>query len=200
MSNGDEQGAGGVRDPDIRQALWRDLQEEHDNDPDTLILNELGLCRGDSRVDVAVINGAISGYEIKSERDTLARLPFQADVYSRTLDFVTIVANGHHLERIWEMVPPWWGVFEAVDAGADVDFVVHRRPEENPAVDPSAVVQLLWREEALEVLKERDLAKGLLSKPRQVLWEKLVGSIEAGELKEIVRSRLKARPNWRSDE
>ena len=47
----------------------------HRSEPNTVFLEELGLCQGDARVDYAVINGAMNGYEIKSDRDKLVRLP-----------------------------------------------------------------------------------------------------------------------------
>ena len=48
-----------------------------------MILDELGICRGRVRIDLTVVNGLLHGYEIKSERDTLARLETQADLYGR---------------------------------------------------------------------------------------------------------------------
>ena len=44
---------------------------------DTIVLDELGLCHGDVRIDVASVNGELSGYEIKRHADTLARRPKQ---------------------------------------------------------------------------------------------------------------------------
>jgi hypothetical protein len=49
------------------------------------MLDEFGLEHGEVRVDVAVINGELHGYEIKSERDTLERLPRQVKAYSAVL-------------------------------------------------------------------------------------------------------------------
>jgi len=54
--------------------------------PDTLIVNELGLADGASRVDIAVINGHICGGEIKAEADSLDRLPRQVEAYGRLVE------------------------------------------------------------------------------------------------------------------
>jgi hypothetical protein len=64
-------------------------------------------------------------------------------------------------------------------------------------VDPRAVAQLLWRDEALAALKLRNLSKGALSKPRKVLWDRLVENVPAPELCAIVRNQLLTRPQWR---
>ncbi|WP_300554835.1 sce7726 family protein, partial [Desulfovibrio sp.] len=85
-----------MRDQEIRAALHEtELKKFYENGD--LILDELGVCSGASRVDVAVINGALHGYEIKSDQDTLDRLPQQILSYSRVLDRVTLVACDNHL-------------------------------------------------------------------------------------------------------
>jgi len=48
--------------------------------PDTLVIDELGLVQAKSRIDVAVINGYIHVYKIKSARQTLSRLDKQLDI------------------------------------------------------------------------------------------------------------------------
>lgn len=187
-----------TRDIDIRTSLHSVLREEHKNEPDTLILDELGLCQGDARIDVAVVNGAINGYEIKSESDTLERLPRQTDTYNRVFDTVTILTASRFIEGIEDIIPEWWGITKAeMDADGIVYFFPYRTPHQNPSIDPIALAQLLWREEALSVLKERGLQKGLLSKPRQVLWSALAEQLELRDLQDEVRKRLKARSRWR---
>jgi hypothetical protein len=188
-----------MRDMDIRLALRRDLVQEHQDEPSTLIVEELGLCQGDSRVDMAVVNGAINGYEIKSERDTLTRLPMQQEIYNRTLDRITLVASAKHMEAAEKLVPWWWGLQEAIDGPDGVCIQTHRQAVDNPNVDPHSVVQLLWRNETLAVLMNLGLEKGRLSKPRHVLWGALATALPIDELKAVVRAQLKARANWRSD-
>ncbi len=61
-----------MREIDIRLALRAKLEKLHPGESDTLLGQELGLCQGFARVDLAVVNGTVHGYEIKSEQDTLA--------------------------------------------------------------------------------------------------------------------------------
>ena len=79
-----------VFDRDIRKALLESLRSEHAEDPSTLILQELAVCDGSARVDVAVLNGSLAGFEIKSERDSLNRLESQIENYARCFDSLTI--------------------------------------------------------------------------------------------------------------
>ena len=186
-----------MRDIDIRRRLLDDLAASEGKD--ALIIEEFGLCRGTARVDVAVVNGSLNGYEIKSERDTLERLPAQQDVYDRVFDTVTIVCGSQHIAKITEQVSTWWGIWLAVEEDNVIRFKTIREAETNPCVDPMSLAQCLWRDEALSILKTFDLHKGLLSKPRMVLWQRLTEMLSAEELGECVRNHLKARDGWRSD-
>lgn len=117
-----------MRDIDIRRALRLEMLRLHGDESDTRIVEELGLCQGIARVDLAVVNGSVHGYEIKSEHDTLARLPSQTDVYNRALDFVTIVTAPAHAEKIGDIVPPWWGVWSVSQDKDGVRLQVSREP------------------------------------------------------------------------
>jgi hypothetical protein len=188
-----------MRDIDIRRRLRTD-HRLHFGEADTRVVEELGLCQGIARVDLAVVNGSIHGYEIKSDRDTLTRLPGQVHIYSRALDFVTVVTAQSHLDKIKKVVPRWWGIWTAVSSGDGPRLESARKPRRNPNVEPFALAQLLWREEALEALEGLGLATGMRSKPRPELWKRLACELTLKELGCIVRDRLRQRgADWRAD-
>lgn len=185
-----------MRDGDIRRELAAFLRQQHAHDPDTLIRHEMGLCAGKRRIDVALLNGEISGYEIKSDEDTLVRLLGQADAYGRVLDRVTLVTTSRHLEKCIGLLPLWWGIMVASQDGGRVALKTVREPGLNTGLDSFALTQLLWRDEAFEELRSRGLSKGLSKKARHYVWKALAQSVPIGELREIVRERVKARPEW----
>jgi hypothetical protein len=187
-----------MRDRDIRDELLPLLNSQYKNDSDTLIVEELGLCQGIARIDLAVVNGSIHGYEIKSEKDNLKRLQTQQEIYNKVLDYVTIVADTRHLHKIEQTVPSWWGIEEVTVQNGMPCTSALRTSTRNPAVDPSALVQLLWRDEALTLLKTYNLLKGVSSKPRKVLWDRLASSLSLSELSAGIREIIKARDNWRA--
>ncbi|HEX8363503.1 MAG TPA: sce7726 family protein, partial [Longimicrobium sp.] len=127
-----------MRDHDIRQALHASELNAHREEPDTLVLDELGICQGDFRVDIAVVNGSLHGIEIKSDRDTLNRLPLQAEAYSRVFDTMCIVAGSTHISRIAAMVPDWWTLRVAVGGPGGVTFKDVRHGANNQDVDSAA--------------------------------------------------------------
>jgi hypothetical protein len=89
-----------MQDSDIRKLLHTYLKRENKKYKDTIIVDEFDLCSGLSRIDIAVVNGVIHGYEIKSEEDTLNRLPNQIIYYNKSLEKISIATNKSHLEKI----------------------------------------------------------------------------------------------------
>ena len=188
-----------MRDSEIRQALRAELASWYaSTDPGTLIIDELPICRHAARADLAVINGHLSGYEIKSERDTLRRLEGQKDAYGRVFDYVTVVASAKHVDGLVRLVPSWWGVTEAILSGDSVRFQEVRQPGANRQQCPLSLCQLLWRAEALDILAARDLAGKMRSQPRRRLWEKIAEAVPLDELRQVVAAKLKARGHWRA--
>ncbi|WP_159537489.1 sce7726 family protein [Aeromicrobium sp. 9AM] len=186
-----------MRDHDVRVALRARLDTEHAEERDTtLIVDELGLC-GLARVDVAVVNGALTGYELKSERDRLDRLPNQVRTYGLVLDHAYLVVAERHLKSARALVPNWWGILVASGGSGSVELRHGRLARRNRHVDPHHLAQLLWRGEALEVLHRHGLDAGVRTKPRHVLWQRLAGGLDLDVLRAEVRQNLKARREWR---
>lgn len=188
-----------MRDRDVRSALHEQLLVQHAADLDsTRFVDELGLC-GEVRVDVAVVNAALSGFELKSASDTLRRLPAQIDVYSRVLDYCTLVVAENHLEHAKAAILPWWGCTVAAWDGTKVSLSEETRAEMNPSIDGYSLAQLLWRDETLVALERVGAARGVRSKPRTVLWRRLADAVEIDELRVLVRDVLKCRQAWRPE-
>lgn len=185
-----------MRDPEIREELHRRLQLRHSSDPNVRIVDEMSVLTGECRIDVALINGRLEGFEIKSDGDSLTRLPRQALAYGRVFDRLTVVCAERHLEAALELLPEWWGVEVAEQSGARTRIVRKRATRANPAIEPRAIAQLLWRSEALAALEELNAAHGLRNKPRRTLWSALADTAPRRELRALVRETLRARQGW----
>lgn len=190
-----------MKDRDIRTALKKQLSTRYLKEPDTIIVEELGIRHGSARVDIVVINELLHGFEIKSDRDRLKRLPDQASIYNSVLDRITLVVGCRHVCEAMKIVPEWWGVKQAeMNQNGVVCLREIRDPQENPVRDIKAVVALLWRDEALGLLRELDAIKGVASKPRAALYERLVGICDDDYLRSRVLRQLKHRTGWLADE
>ncbi len=164
----------------------------------TRVLNELGLIHGACRADIAVVNGRLIGYEIKSDEDTLARLKSQVAAYNSIFDNVTIIVGRRHEVAIPKHVPKWWGIVISREGerGA-VHFEVRRRAVANPGVDPLSVAQLLWRDEVIEALRMHGVEPKRLRAPRRRLYRQLSRALPLDDLRGVVRAALKGRSSWR---
>lgn len=190
-----------TNDGQIRLQLKRRLFSVYSGDPSTTILEELGLRHGYCRVDLVVVNGSLHGFEIKSDRDTFRRLNRQVETYNKTLDFVTLVTGQRHADRATGAVPDWWGIQIAEVGHRDgIKLFEVRKPSRNPSPDKLSIAKLLWREEALAFLGELSAVDGFRSKPRRLIYSRLVEVAETDHLRERVRERLRCRRDWRSAE
>ena len=96
-----------IRDAEVRPALRAYLDQRQSAHPDTLVVEELGLCQGRARIDLATVSDVLHGYEIKSPRDRLTRLTSQAATYDRVFDRVTLVVGPQHVASALKLVPRW---------------------------------------------------------------------------------------------
>jgi hypothetical protein len=184
-------------DKQIRASLLEFVRHQYASVPDTLFFEEFALHGGESRADLAALNGVLHGYEIKSSCDTLERLPKQVNAYCSVFERATLVGAACHLKQARSVVPAWWGIIEARGTESGVQLSQVRRPRPNPAPNPAAVAGLLWRQEALEILSLLGLDAGVRSKPMYDLIDRLAATVEPGRLSELVRQALRARGDWR---
>lgn len=186
-----------MNDRDVRAAVLNWLDGVHAGQNNTLIVQEMGIWSGSVRVDVAVINGELQGFELKSARDTLERLPVQADLYSQVFDRVTLVVAEKHADKASRIVPEWWGLSIATNGGGTpVILSPGRESVRNPDLKPIQIARLLWRPEALALLDRHGLVKGLRSKPADILAGRLAAELPLDTLRDEVRAILKARSGW----
>lgn len=187
-----------VRDSDIRVVLRERLERLHATQADTLILDELGLACSTARVDVAVVNSELVGYEIKSDADSLARLAGQVRTYDSVLDRAYLVAGTRHFDKAAEHVPERWGLMRAERVDGVVCVQLVRPAGWNSDVDPRALAMMLWRDELVTLLKAAGAYRGLSTRPKGALWDRLVEVMNVVELRATVRACIKARGDWRA--
>jgi hypothetical protein len=184
----------------LHKALDKELLKCRKQGHEAQIIEELGVQHGTARIDLAIVNGVMHGYEIKSDCDTLDRLPEQVVEFSKVFDKITLVVGKQHLYQAMYIIPDWWGVKIAkADPDNHVFFQTIRKPGVNPNPLGMSIARLLWREEALNILEERNLADGIRFKPREAVYQRLVDSLNIKMLKQQVRSLLITREGWRSD-
>lgn len=189
-----------IYDSDIRELLYEKFLDipEFISDPSTIVVDEMDVLFGTSRIDIAVINGEIHGYEIKSERDNLERLPSQIESYNKVFDTITIVVGENHISNIMNIVPEWWGIYYILKKDSCPKLVKKRDAMENLDTDLLSLTQLLWRDELLELLSLNNVTKGTKSKNRFALCNMVASNINENAVRTFVRGKLKSRVDWRA--
>jgi len=182
-----------LSDAEIRPALKEELRLTHWAEPDTVLLEELGVNRGGVRADVALVNGIIHGYEIKSDRDSLRRLATQVDLYGKCFDRATLVTGSRHLDAALALLPDWWGVMRVDAARYGTHFTIVRWPSDNPGRDARTLCELLWLDDAVALLKVHGIDRGVRGKTREVVWDRMSKCLDIEIIASAVRANLKAR-------
>lgn len=185
-------------DAQIRELLIPFVRDEHSSDPETIYFGEFALGGGTNRADYAALSDMSHGYEIKSDRDTLIRLPQQIEAYNGVFERATLVSALRHISPAKRLIPEWWGIVE-VRGGELSGYRLERSRESlpNPAPRGYAIASLLWRSEALQILTTLGLDQGLRSRPMEFLIEKLAREVKPESLSAYVRAALRARGEWR---
>lgn len=72
------------------------------------MLNEFRV--GGCKADLAILNGTATVYEVKSERDSLARLERQVAAYSTVFAKIFVIAAESHIRTVVDIVPDFVGI------------------------------------------------------------------------------------------
>lgn len=188
-------------DRDIRQYLHDNYLCEYKKADDTaVVVDEMGLSAHAARIDIGVINGKLVGYEIKSDRDNLDRLPRQLAIYNQIFDRVTVVCGPKHETKLLTYLPAHCGLMVTQKIGADSPCLrTVREATQNNGRDAYMVASMLWYDEVKELLLRLGSKKGLSKLRKWELWERLAGyyGTDIDALSGEVRRILKSRQTWR---
>lgn len=184
---------------ELRSATIARLNRRWGDDNESVVVEEFGTHFGSARIDIAVVNGSLWGYEIKSAHDRLHRLARQVDAFSEVFDYASVVVAPRHLDACIDLIPNWWGMIEATPSRAGTRLTERRRPRRNLEVDAEAVARLLWRDELLVTLEGLGADRGVRSASRPVLADRLAEELHVDDLRSVVRQVIRARRQWRAD-
>lgn len=183
-----------IKDIDIRIILRQTLSTDFKEYPDTVIIDEFGIKFREVIADVAVFNGTTHGYEIKSEVDSLKRLPNQMEYYSKIFEYVTVVIARNHLNGVLKIIPNWVGIMIVERSRSDYELRVKRlrKSRKNTNLDKGYLLDLLNREELTDLSKENNI-KGTRSLPIYQVRDNLSELLSISTIKEAVNYYIKAR-------
>ncbi|HEY9261178.1 sce7726 family protein [Chitinophaga sp.] len=186
-----------MKDPCIRKLLRTTQLSHFLEDPNSKVVEEFTLPVAKARIDVAVINGSIHGYEIKSASDTLQRLPSQIEAYTKVFDYLSVVTENKYYEKIVACVPSWVGIIVCDDKNGIKSIKQLRKPRLNKRTEGFFIAKLLWRDELIDSLIEHKIP--FRKKDRNwLLCEALSSHLDSNAISFIVREKLKTRGDWKN--
>jgi hypothetical protein len=102
------------------------------------------------KADAVILNGTSTVYEIKSDRDNLARLPEQLASYRRAFASVCVITSDMHLKKVLEIAP--WDVGVSVLKPRGSISTVRELTDLPDRIMPSSLFDVLRTQEAVQVL------------------------------------------------
>ena len=188
---------GALTEPAIRALVKSRLSRLMPNASNALVVEEMEVCSGRARVDFAVIGEELIGIEIKGPKDTVARLPRQAQAYSQCFDLMVLVVHESLYAKAKMLIPDWWGVVSGRKEGDRIRYQFQRLPEKNPDQDIEQLLSLLWRNELDGLLKTYLGYSSLRSEAKRCLRLRLLAEVDADEVHRATLLKLREREEWR---
>lgn len=93
-------------DKQIRRALLKELSKNEELE----IYQEFVLPSSKARADIVTVGEIFTGYEIKSDKDSLQRLLTQIPEYDIYLEKNYIVVGEKYSSKIKDYIPEYWGI------------------------------------------------------------------------------------------
>jgi hypothetical protein len=187
-----------MREGDVRHLLYcTEIKERLKQNAKARVVDEFQILRGQGRIDVALIDDALHGYEIKSASDSLGRLPSQQAMYGKIFERITLVADERHVKEAVAMVPKHWGLIVVGLKNCKPYAETLWPAMRNQDLDKLALSQLLWRDEVIELMEYFDLTTGFRNANRKKLWGHISNSLSLEEIKAFVCFKLRTRKDWR---
>ena len=123
----------------------------------SIVFHELAVKRGVAIADIVTVNSFAHCYEIKSDVDSLSRLPSQVNSFSDVFKKVTLITTFKHLTKSQYIIPSWWGVVVARKVKEEVVFNYVRKSKMNPKDTSADLLKILWNDELRSILSSRDI-------------------------------------------
>ena len=178
-----------MNDPEIRTRLHTHFDKQGAPWVDEITL-------GKRRVDmVALVDGVLTGIEIKSGADDLERLKGQLKAYRSRFRQLIVVIEEAHLESVVAAIPRWCGIWIAEEAPGGVYLKTRgrgcRKPQPNRRGKVLMLARVLRKEELCAVLGLGLAGDGGLK--REALAVRLVEALPVEGVEAVVLEALRQR-------
>lgn len=156
---------------------------------DAVLISEMVVDSWARRADVVLANGKLSAFEIKSDFDSLARLPGQLETYCALFERVVVVIAPRFLKRVEEMAPEGVGIWVVEGDGAE--GIREKRRARTFDLAPDAAINLMTVTDLRRLLSANGIT-GIASAARRDL-EFMARDLTKKDLAVAARDSVKRR-------
>lgn len=109
---------------------------------------------------------------------------------------MTLVAAARHIDKAATILPSWWGLTQALNDKGRITLSPLRKPEDNPSPSAERIAGLLWKDEALDVLRSLGETRGFGRLRLPEAHDLIARSVSLPEVRAEVFARLGKRHDW----
>lgn len=175
---------------DIKVALISKLYEKGLLE-DAALINEMVVANWSRRADLAVANGHLQAFEIKSDFDSLKRLDGQLSTYISRFEKVTVVCASRFTEEVLRRTHPRVEVLEVIGSNEGISFRLVRRGKLHRLQDRQILLGFLLKTEIQMLLKQSNI--GFEADCARYVLEKLATAISPSKIRTFLLAALKQR-------
>jgi hypothetical protein len=191
------EGIADVSEQDIRAFIKSQIPRLLRNGTRPFLVEEMEVCSGRARIDLAVITDGLIGIEIKGPKDDVSRLPGQAKAYSECFDHVVLVTHEALAAKAITLIPEWWGIVVGTRRGCRLRYRFLRRPQSNPNLNLEKLLTLLWRDEIDALQSELVGSTPSRRATKKTIRAELLSRIDPPVLRQASLQKLRHRTAWR---
>jgi len=156
------------------------------------MLNEFRV--GGCKADLAILNGTSTVYEVKSERDSLARLQRQIAAYTTVFSRVYVITAETHVNAVMRSLPEEIGVLQL--SGRHQISTLRESVDRPERTSPAAIFDSIRTGEARLILQARGVSIPAVPNTQQsAVLRQLFGSLSPCEAHEGMVQVLKKTRN-----
>ena len=175
-------------DKDIREIFSTHHTRRY---PKSNLLNEVRINNGLAIADLVSIGvKSTHCYEIKSDRDKIARALEQSKYYDLVFNKISLITTYAQYEKAIYTIPSYWGI---VIVGNNPKNKVHyfRKAEISPLFCKQKALYTLWRDELLKIMLIKNITeKSINRSSRSKLIETLCDNLSNTEVCKLLNQNL----------
>ena len=143
-------------DKDIREIFSSHHTRRY---PKSNLLNEVRINNGLAIADLVSVGiKSTHCYEIKSDRDKIARVLEQSKSYDFVFNKISLITTLAHYEKALDIIPPYWGIIIASNTPKNKIYY-YRKADISPLFSKQKALYTLWRDELLNIMLIKNITE-----------------------------------------